>query len=44
MPLSRSISRLFARIETRRSGENAGAMALGLLLLLAALMTGGAPW
>ena len=37
LPLSRKVSALLAKTETRRSGENAGAMALGLLLLLAAL-------
>jgi len=41
LPLSKKISALFARLETERSGENAGAMALGLLLLLAALLLGG---
>jgi NADH-quinone oxidoreductase subunit L len=42
LPLARKVSGLFAKAETHRSGENAGAMALGLLLLLAALMAGGA--
>jgi len=42
LPLSRRVSALFARTETERSGENAGLMALGLLLLMAALIAGGA--
>jgi NADH-quinone oxidoreductase subunit L len=42
LPLCRGVSALLARVETRRSGENAGAMALGLLLLSLALMAGGA--
>ena len=42
VPFSRKVSALLGRTATRVSGENAGAMALGLLLLLAALMAGGA--
>ena len=42
LPFSRRVTALFARVRTRRSGENAGAMALGLLLLMAALLMGGA--
>ena len=42
LPLSRRVSEWFSRAETHRSGENAGAMALGLLLLMLALSVGGA--
>ncbi|WP_457607717.1 NADH-quinone oxidoreductase subunit 5 family protein [Nitratifractor sp.] len=41
VPASRGISSLLGRAETRRSGENAGDMALGLALLMAALTVGG---
>ena len=42
LPLSRRISSALDRLRTVRSGENAGAMALGVALLMAALMLGGA--
>ncbi|WP_201351862.1 NADH-quinone oxidoreductase subunit 5 family protein [Hydrogenimonas urashimensis] len=42
LPFSKKTTTLFARFQPKRSGENAGAMALGLLLLLIALWMGGA--
>jgi len=40
--LSNKVNRLFGHTHSGRAGDNSGAMALGLLLLLAAMMAGGA--
>jgi len=42
LPISRAISSIFALLRAKKSGENAGMMALGLLLLAVALIFGGA--
>ena len=42
LPISKIISSIFALSRAKKSGENAGMMALGLLLLAVALIFGGA--